>query len=372
MKKGISYVGMDVSKASLSIAVRFSGRDGIREFTVVNEAAAVRRMVRKLQREAGGPVRFCYEAGATGYALQRQIEALGSECVVVAPSLVPVKPGLRIKTDRRDARKLLEMFEAGLLTAVRAPRVEEESARDLVRCREDVLEDLNRSRHRLVKMMLRRGYVYRQGRAWTLPYRRWLRGLRWEQSSDQVVFEDYLLAIDQHETRLHGLEKEIEALSRTEPYRAAVGVLCCHRGIRVLTAMTILTELHGWERFTTARQLMAYLGMVPSEHSSGDRIVRGRMTKAGNCHVRRVLIEAAHHFRHPAAVGPSLRRRREGQPSWAIALADRAQHRLHRRYRSLVSRGKPYGKVIVAVGRELVGFLWATLQQFSASQRQAA
>jgi transposase len=363
---------MDVSKASLSIAVKFRGRDGIREFTVINEAGAVRRMVRKIQREAGGPVRFCYEAGATGYALQRQIEGLGSDCVVVAPSLVPVKPGHRIKTDRRDARKLLEMFEAGLLTAVRAPRVEEESGRDLVRCREDALEDLNRSRHRLVKMLLRRGCVYRQGRAWTLQYRRWLLGLRWEHSCDQVVFQDYLLAIEQHEVRLRGLEREIEGLSRTEPYRAAVGVLGCHRGVGILTAMTILTELHGWERFTNPRQLMAYLGLVPSEHSSSDRIIRGRITRAGNCHVRRVLIEAAHQFRHAASVGPSLRRRREGQPTWAIALADRAQHRLHRRYRSLVGRGKPYGKVIVAVARELVGFLWATLQQFSASQRQAA
>lgn len=372
MKEGISYVGMDVGKASLSIAVRFQGQEAIREFTVVNEPGAVRRMVRKIQREAQGPVHFCYEAGATGYALMRQIEKLGSECVVVAPSLVPVKPGHRIKTDRRDARKLLELFEAGLLTAVRAPRVEEESARDLVRCREDVLEDLSRCRHRLVKMLLRRGYVYRQGRAWTLQYRRWLQGLRWEKRCDQAVFEDYRLAIGQQEERLQGLEREIEALSRTEPYRAAVGVLGCHRGIGILTAMTILTELHGWQRFQTPRQLMAYLGLVPSEHSSSERTLRGRITKAGNSHVRRVLIEAAHHSRHSASVGPALRRRREGQPSWAIALADRAQHRLHRRYRNLIARGKPYGKVIVAVARELVGFLWATLQKFSVWQLQAA
>lgn len=372
MEKGISHVGIDASKGSLAVAVLDGGGVGLVEFSVPNEAAAVKRMVKKVKRGASGPAVFCYEAGATGYVLQRQIEALGCECVVVAPSLIPVKPGHRIKTDRRDARKLAELLRAGLLTAVRPPSEKEESARDLVRCREDVLEDLSRCRHRLVKMLLRRGLVYRDGQAWTLRHRSWLRGLRFEEPTDQVVLEDYKLALEQMEQRLKALDQELEALSKSEPYRPWVGVLGCYRGVSTVTAMTILTELHGVERFTSARQLMAYLGLVPSEYSSGDKVARGRITKAGNAHVRRVLIEAAHHYRHAPSVGGTLARRRQGQPTWAIALADKAQLRLNLRYRRLLLRGKPHGKIIVAIARELVGFLWATLQQQSTAQRKVA
>ncbi|MEX1245018.1 MAG: IS110 family transposase [Thermoanaerobaculia bacterium] len=372
MENGISHVGIDASKGTLAVAVLYAGVAGVVEFSVSNEAGAIKRMVKRVQRGAPGPVVFCYEAGATGYVLQRQIEALGSQCQVVAPSLIPVKPGHRIKTDRRDARKLAELFRAQLLTAVRPPSQEEESGRDLVRCREDVLEDLSRCRHRLVKMLLRRGLIYRDGQAWTLRHRTWLKGLRFEQATDQTVFEDYMLALSQMEQRLKGLDQELEALSETQPYRQWVGVLCCYRGIRTLTAMTILTELHGFERFTSPRQLMAYLGLVPTEYSSGDKVARGRITKAGNAHVRRVLIEAAHHYRHGPSIGTVLRKRRQGQPAWAIAVADKASHRLHLRYRRLLMRGKPYGKIIVAIARELVGFLWATLQQQAASQRKVA
>lgn len=372
MEKGISYVGIDASKATLAVAVLYAGGAGLVEFSVPNEAAAVKRMVRKVQRAAEGPVVFCYEAGATGYVLQRQIEALGSECRVVAPSLIPVRPGHRIKTDRRDARKLAELLRAGLLTAVRPPSCQEESARDLVRCREDVLEDLSRSRHRLGKMLLRRGYSYRQGQAWTLRHRRWLRELEFPEAIDRTVLQDYLRGMEQLEDRLKALDQELELLAQSDPYRAWVGVLCCFRGIATVTAMTILTELHGIQRFRSPRQLMAYLGLVPSEYSSSDKVARGRITKAGNAHVRRVLIEAAHHYRHSPSQGRTLARRREGQPAWAIDLADRAQNRLHTRFRRLLLRGKPYGKIIVAVARELVGFLWATLQQQSLSHRKAA
>lgn len=372
MGEGISHVGIDASKGSLAVAVLFWGREGVVEFSVSNEVGAVKRMVRKVQKEASGRVEFCYEAGPTGYVLQRQIEGMGSECVVVAPSLIPVRPGSRIKTDRRDARKLAELLRAGLLTAVRPPNEKEESARDLVRCREDVLEDVSRCRHRVGKMLLRRGLIYRDGQAWTLKHRSWLKSVRFEQPSDQMVLEDYMLALEQMEQRLKGLGQEIEALSKSEPYRQWVGVLCCYRGIRTVTAMTILTELHGFERFTSPRQLMAYLGLVPAEYSSGEKVARGRITKAGNAHVRRVLIESAHHYRHAPSVGLALGKRREGQPSWAIAVADKAQRRLHLRFRRLQMRNKPYGKIIVAIARELVGFLWATLTEQAASKRKAA
>jgi transposase len=372
MEKGTSFVGMDVSKGSIQVAVMYTDREGFVEWEVVHEAAAIRRMVRKVQREAGGPVMFCYEAGPCGYVLQRRIKALGPDCIVVAPSLIPVKPGERIKTDRRDARKLAELLRAGLLTEVHPPTVQEEAVRDLVRCREDVLEDLGRCRHRLSKMLLRRGYLWRTGRNWTIAHRRWMRALVWDHEADRVVFEDYLLALEQAESRLLNLEKELEAAAQTEPYRFGVGVLGCYRGVATVTAMTILTELHGIERFTSPRQLMAYLGLVPSEHSSAEKVFRGSITKAGNAHLRRVLAEAAHQYRHRPSVGPLLRRRREGQPAFAILQADKAQQRLHRRFRRLLLRGKPYGTIIIAISRELVGFLWATLQEAQASQKKAA
>jgi len=373
MDKGISYVAMDTSKRSLQVAALYAGRPGYVQWEVVNEPAAVKRMVRKAQREAGGEVIFCYEAGPCGYALQRQIEAMGVRCVVVAPSLIPVKPGQRIKTDRRDARKLVELFKAGLLTEVRPPMVEEESVRDLVRCREDVLEDLARCRHRLGKMLLRRGYVFGPGRSsWTHSHRRWMVAIRWEREVDRMVFSDYLLAVDAAQSRLENLTAQLETFAQQEPYRMAVEALVCFRGIGTVTAMTIVTELHGIERFISPRQLMAYLGMVPSEYSSSEKVSRGSITKAGNAHIRRVLVEAAHHYRHSPSVGPVLRKRREGKPTSIIALADKAQLRLHRRYRRLLFRGKPYGTIIVAIARELAGFLWAALQETAAVKRQAA
>jgi len=374
MNKGISYVAMDTGKRSFRVAAGYAGREGLDEWEVVNEAAAVKRMVRKAQREAGGgEVIFCYEAGPCGYALKRQIEAMGVRCVVVAPSLTPVKPGQRIKTDRRDARKLLELFRAGLLTEVWPPTVEEESVRDLVRCREDVLEDLARCRHRLGKMLLRRGYQFGPGRSsWTQSHRRWMVGIRWEREADRMVFSDYLLAVDAAQSRLENLTAQLEALAQQEPYKMAVGALRCFRGVSTVTAMTIVTELHGIERFTSPRQLMAYLGKVPSEFSSSEKVRRGSITKAGNAHAGRVLVEAAHHYRHSPSVGHNLRKRREGQPASIIAIADKAQLRLHRKYRRLLFRGKPYGTVIVAVARELVGFLWAALQENAAIQRLAA
>jgi transposase len=371
MSEGISHIGIDASKRVLAVAVLPEG-GGLLEFSIANELGAIKRMVKKVKRGSSGEAVFCYEAGATGYVLQRQIEALGCRCLVVAPSLIPVKPGHRIKTDRRDARKLAELLRAGLLTAVRPPSEKEESARDLVRCREDVLEDVSRCRHRVVKMLLRRGLVYGDGQAWTLRHRTWLKALRFEEPTDQVVLEDYRLGLDQMEQRLKALDQQLEALSQSELYRPWMGVLGCYRGVSTVTAMTILTELHGVERFTSARQLMAYLGLVPSEYSSGDKVARGHITKAGNAHVRRVLIEAAHHYRHAPSVGTTLAKRRQGQPAWAIAQADKAQHRLHLRFRRLLLRGKPYGKIIVAIARELVGFLWATLQQQATSQRKAA
>ncbi len=194
----------------------------------------------------------------------------------------------------------------------------------------------------------------------------------WEREADRMVFSDYLLAVDAAQSRLENLTAQLEAFAQQEPYKMAVAALGCFRGVSTVTAMTIVTELHGIERFTSPRQLMAYLGMVPSEYSSSEKVRRGSITKAGNAHVRRVLVEAAHQYRHSPSVGRILRKRREGKPASIIAIADKAQLRLHRRYRRLLFRGKPYGTMIVAVARELVGFLWAALQENAAIRRQAA
>ncbi len=366
MEKGITWVALDASKKRHAVAVLDPGNREPREFMVLNESKALRRMARKLVREAPGEVRICYEAGPCGFDLQRQLEAASPElvCEVVAPSLIPVQPGKRIKTDRRDARQLVKLYQGDQLTMVHAPTEAQEAVRDLVRCREDAKQDLMRARHRLSKFLLRRGRIYPAGgKAWTQRHETWMGQLEWDQEADRETFESYRLHLSQLQDRLGALGARIEAISQQEPYREPVGWLRCFRGIDTVTAMTILTELHDVRRFQNARSLMAYLGLVPSEHSSGERVQRGGLTKAGNSHVRRALIEASWCNRHAPAVGVALRRRRAGQPAWAIAHADRAMARLSRRYRRLIARGKPHNKAVAAVARELAGFVWAVLQE---------
>lgn len=282
-------------------------------------------------------------------------------CQVIAPALVPRKPGERIKTNRRDARKLAALLRAGLLTEVRPPTPEEEAVRDLCRARDDAREDLQRCRHRLGKLLLRRGLHF-AGKNWTRAHRRWMATVEWAHPAERVVVDDYLLAIDQTEARLVELDARLGEIAQTEPYRESVGWLRCFRGIDTLTAMLILAELHDFRRFATPRALMAYLGLVPGEDSSGEKHRRGRITKMGNALVRRVLIETSWHYQHRAAVGPGLAARRAGQPGRVIAIADKAQQRLCRRFRRLTGEHKPAPKVVVAVARELAGFLWAALQ----------
>lgn len=364
MSECITWVVLDTSKRKHAVAVLDPGAKEPRESSVVNEPRALRRLARKLVREAAGEVRICYEAGPCGYALQRQLEgSVELVCEVIAPSLVPVRPGSRIKTDRRDARKLVKSYRAGELTVVHPPTAREEAVRDLLRCREDAMQDLLRARHRLGKFLLRRGHVYVGGKAWTGKHEQWMKGIIWEAEADREVFESYRLGMSQLVDRLGELDEVIEAMSAEEPYREPVGWLRCFKGIDTVTAMTILAELHEVRRFKSARGLMGYLGMVPSEDSSGDRTRRGGLTKAGNSHVRRVLIEATWHNRHRAGVGYRLRKRREGQPAWVIAHADRAMVRLSKRYRGLCARGKPKNKVVAAVAREFVGFIWAVLRE---------
>ncbi len=363
MREPITFVGMDVHKKDIAVAMLVEGRTEPLEWRVANEPTTVKRLAKKLQREGGGPAHCVYEAGPCGYTLQRQLRGLGLECDVVAPSLIPIRPGERIKTDRRDARKLAELARAGMLTVVHPPTEDEEAVRDLCRGRDDARLDLMRARHRLGKFLLRRGLVFGQGnqKAWSQAHRWWLGCQTFTRIAERVMFEDYMLAVEQTETRRRSLEQHLEDLSHEAPYAEAVGGLRCFRGIDTITAITLLAELHDFRRFRSPSQLMAYLGLVPSENSSGPRQRRGGITRTGNRHVRRLLIEAAWHYRHKPHIGTALAQRRHGQPAKIVALADKAQLRLCRRYRRMERRGKHPTKIVVAVARELVGYLWAAL-----------
>jgi len=368
----ITHVAMDTHKKEHSVAVAYPDTGELEVFTVKNTVRDVTKMVKKIQRKAPDQVRFCYEAGVCGFTLKRRIEGLGSACMVIAPSLVPVKKGDRIKTDRRDARKLLGQFLAGQLTQVHPPSVAQEAAREITRCRQAAQEDLKRIRHQLVKFLTRHGYIYADGRHWTNKHMAWLRSLPFDSTDLQGVFDSYHGEMEHCRQRLATLDKEVAALAERSEYKEVVGLLRCLRGVDTLTAITLLTELFEFGRFDSPRKLMAYLGLVPSEASSGEKRRPGAITKTGNGRVRRLLIESAWHYRHRASVSKELKHRRDGQPLWAIDVADRAMARLYKRYHRLIERGKVPSKAVVAVARELAGFLWSLLHEHQRRQIQAA
>ena len=368
-RKGIIYVGMDVHKSSINVAVILpENSKPTEEWQVVNEPRAVRRLIKKLKGMKCEKVMAAYEAGPCGYTLQREMRKEEIDCIVVAPSMIPVKPGERVKTDRRDARKMATMLRAGILTEVNPPTPEDEAVRDLTRAREDAKQDQMRARHRLAKMLLRHGFVFREGKNWTKRHRVWLKQIRFEDETSQRVFEGYLLVAEQVEERLKRLDEHLDEVSQSVRYCEQVGWLRCLRGVDTVTAMTILAELHDFRRFKHPRELMSFLGLTPSEYSSSTRVKRGSITKAGNTHARRVLIEAAWNYRHRPSVSAYMRKRREGQPANVLAIADRAQERLHYRYFKLKEGyNKPHNVTVVAIARELVGFIWAVLQQGEAA-----
>ena len=362
------YVGLDVDAKFIFVAMQKPDGSKPVEWRIAHETRAIKKLAKRLLKASDGcGLHVCYEAGPTGYALQRMLQEAGVLCDVIAPSLIPKKPGERVKTDRRDAIKLVEYLKTGHLTVVHPPTEADESVRDLVRAREAGVEDRTRCRHRVGKFLLRQGVRWTIGRrAWTQVHRTWLHGLSFEQPESQLVFDSYMPALAQTEDRVEDLEAALESVAATDPYREPVGWLCCFRGIKTVTAMTIITELHGFERFHSPTQLMSYLGLTPSESTTGGRQHQGSITKAGNAHVRRVLVESAWHYRHKPITGRALRKRREGQPGWAVAIADKAQRRLCKRFAHLAGRGKELNKVTVAVGRELVGFIWVMLSHSKA------
>ena len=365
---------MDTHKKEHKIAVTFPGDRDIVEFVIKNTSDDIRKIVNKIKKRSSAEVKFCYEAGVCGFTLKRRLQALGCQCMVIAPSLTPVKPGERIKTDRRDAKKLLDLFKAGLLTEVHAPSLSQEAARELTRCRETARENLNRIRHQLLKFLTRHGYVYADGNHWTQKHINWLRTLEFDNLLLTDVFDNYLTEMQHCTQRLESLNRDIEKLANSEPYREIVSLCCCMHGIDILTAITIITEIFDFGRFSSPGELMSYLGLSPSQDSSGERERRGSITKTGNKRTRRILIETSWHYRHPYNVtSKALKQRRKGQPQWAIDIADKAGHRLRKRYWYLVNHGKSPCKATVAVARELAGFIWALFKEYQIrSEKKAA
>lgn len=369
-----THVAMDTHKKQHKVALYYPGDEQVVEFTIKNTARDIRKMVNKIKKHAPADVAFCYEAGVCGFTLKRRIEALDCKCAVIAPSLTPIKPGDRIKTDRRDAKKLLAMFKAGLLTEVHAPDQKQEAARELTRCRQTAQENLKRIRHQLLKFLTRHGYVYADGKHWTQRHLRWLCSLEFdEQPLLRDVFDNYFTQMQHCIQRLTSLDKEVENLAESKTYKEVVGLLRCFHGIDTLTAITIITEIFDFGRFSSPGELMSYLGLTCSESSSGERERKGSITKAGNKRVRRLLIETAWHYRHPyIARSKALRQRRKDQPQWAIDIADRAGLRLRKRYWYLVNRGKIPCKATVAVARELAGFIWSIFKEYQARNQEKA
>ena len=359
MSKDTVFVGMDVHAETIVVAVA-EGRNAVRSLgTIPNRPEAIRRLITRLGTRK--KVRVCYEAGPTGYALYWQLTELGVHCDVVAPSLVPKKASDRVKTDRRDAERLARSYWSGDLTFVWVRDSEHEALRDLVRARAAAKEDELRAKHRLGKYLLRYGQRPAEGvRAWTAAWWQWIRALQLPHTSQNVVVLDHMLEVDQQGQRIARLEQAIDAAIARAPaqLRAVVEALQTLRGVAKLTAVTFATEFGSFARFGRATQAMSYTGLVSCEHSSGPKNRRGGITKSGNAHLRRVLVEAAWHYRHRPRLGKRQKELAAQNPTIA-SVAWKAQQRLHRRYWQLSAKSKPRGKVVTALARELVGFVWA-------------
>lgn len=362
MKKTTRFVGMDVHAETIAVAVADEGRDGeVRSVGVIpNTPESVRRMVKKLS--AVGRLQCCYEAGPTGYALYWQLVQLGVACEVVAPTLIPMRAGDRVKTDRRDAVKLARSYRSGDLTAVWVPDKDHEALRDLVRAREAATKDQLRARHRLGKFLLRHG-VRRPAstKAWTKTHMAWLKTVKFEQPALDATLCDYLTEVEHAALRIERLERWIDTAVEAAPasMRAVIHALQALRGVAKMGAVTMVTEVGCFSRFARPKQLMSYSGAVPSEHTSGGPPKRGAITKTGNAHLRRVLIEAAWAYQHRPRLSPPLKRRQDGLSDEIREIGWKAQHRLHQRFYRLASKNKPHQKVVTAIGRELLGFVWA-------------
>jgi transposase len=368
------YLGMDVHKESITIAVLPEGAKApTRLDRLPNDLPKLKRWLERVGRE--GEIRACYEASGAGYVLHRALDAWGYSCEVIAPSLIPKRSGVQRKHDERDAADLARLYRAGELVPVRIPSEADERVRDVVRCRETFQREILKSRHYILKFLARRGFVFREGTNWCTPHLKWLQHLTTEASPlaphDRLVFREYHALLLYKLQRREELDRQIEQLALLPSLAPTVERLQCFRGISLHSAMVLATEIVDWRRFERPSQLACYLGLVSREDSSGDRSRLGSITKAGNSHCRHVLVQAAWSYRHRPATSVDLKRRQRGQPPALITHAWKAQQRLHLRFNHLSYRKRPQ-IAAVAVARELVGFLWAVMQDVEPALQQVA
>lgn len=358
------FVGLDTHAQTIAISVARPGRDAPEYRGVIgNEPSAVRKLVKSLSPN-GEVLNFCYEAGPCGYGLHRQLTQMGHECVVVAPSLIPRKPGNRVKTDRRDSLTLARTHRSGELTAVWVPDEAHEAVRDLTRQRRDLKDARKRACQQLGAFLLRNGRRYEQGKSkWTQRHLAWVKSQRFEQPAQQMVLERYWQVVEEATVQVEQVEGQMKEVLETWHWRDQVKALSALRGVGWLTAMTVVAEVGDLTRFDSPRQLMAYLGLVPSERSSGDSRRQGGLTKTGNSLVRRLLVESGWAYQYPAHKTPHMRAKMVGVSAEVESIAWAAQRRLCGRYKALCAAGKSTPLVCAAVARELCGFLWAIARQ---------
>ena len=364
-----TFIGLDVHKATISVAVAQGERGGeVRHWgTVPHRPDHVRKLVEKLAA-GGARLHFCYEAGPCGYGLYRQLVEMGHDCIVVAPSLIPVKAGDRVKTDRRDAVMLAKLHRAGELTAVWVPDAAHEAMRDLIRARATAVRVAGKARQHLQGFLLRHGRIYPGKKGWTKAYRRWLPTVRFTHPAQQVVLQDYIHAVTDAEARIERLTTQIAALIPSWSLAPVVEAIQAMRGVAFIVAVTVVAEVGDFDRFENPRQLMAYLGLTPAEHSSGASIRRGGITKAGSSLARRALIEGAWSYRMQARISPKLHARLEALPAAVRDIAWKGQLRMCQRYRHLMAAGKAKVVATTAIAREMVGFIWAIARAATAVQ----
>jgi transposase len=371
----IRFVGLDVHAGTIAVAVAEPSGE-VRSFGIIaNRPESIRKLIHKLSPSQ--QLRVCYEAGPTGYVLYWQLTGLGVRCEVIAPTLVPVKAGDRVKTDRRDAMKLAHSYRAGDLTPVWVPDAAHEALRDLVRAREAAKRDQLRARHRLGKFLLRSGWQRPEHlkTPWSKPHLEWIKTkVHFAQPAQEVALADYVHQVEHVAMRLERLDRAIQEAARLAPprMRAVIAALQALRGVAEIAAVTIVAELGETSRFRTPRQLMAYSGLVPSEYSSGSKRRQGSITKTGNAHLRRVIAEAAWAYQFRAWLGGYLLRRPTGLSQEVRDIAWKAQNRLHLRYQKFLARGKNKPQIVTAVGRELLGFIWAIGVKVEAEQQRIA
>ena len=356
----LQHVGLDVHKNTIDTSV-FKGwsKEPELEKLLPNEWAKIKGFFERLK--TNGPVVACYEAGCMGFELQRKLMSIEVPCMVVAPGLVPRRPGERIRTDRRDARKLARHLRSGELTAIHIPTQEDEAARDYLRMLDDFKMELKKTRQRLLHFLLRHNIVYTDGTHWTGKHEKWLKSLSFEDPLLKDTFDEYFFHLKELEEKTGRMKEKIEEIALRESYQEKVANLKCFRGIETLTALSLVVEIGDFRRFVKAEEFMAFLGLVPSENSSGDKRRQGGITKAGNSHLRRLLVEAGWQYRFNRTVSKRLASRRKGQAPSVVAYANKAGRRLSKKFNRLIFRNKKSQVAVVAVARELAGFIWGMM-----------